>query len=265
MNKIKKLTATILCLLTITSLTACKGDEDKDPLLDLSKEELVQMIYSANQATSEALDKADELQTALDMRDNKEERGTIKEIEDGSKRRTFTTVNNTISLPVDFAYPGTEMTAEDASLNLNSSVKILKPSPTWASVFDGTTLNLYNLEEEIAGNITVGQLTTVGQDFKVADLQDYVTNTLLVDVPYESATWTKLFLNDRQRGVDVTCKVLIDEAPAMMRCGIVGSGEISLQYMFVYKGEKDAIRDDLVRALLRNITIRNSSLSISTN
>lgn len=265
MNKLKNIFSLTLSIILILSLSACKKDEDRDPLLDEDKETLVQMIHESNQALSDTLDQKDELQAALDMRQTDEEAGTIKEIEDGSKRRTFVTVDSMITLPVDFAYPGTEMTAEDASLNLNGQVKILKPSPTWSSVFDGTTLKLYNNEEDIAGNITVGSLTDEGQEFKVAGLQDYVTNTLLVDVPYESSTWTKLFLGDRQRGVDVTCKILVDEESAIMRCGIIGSGEISVQYMFVYKGEKDAIRDDLVRALLRNITIRNNPLSISTN
>lgn len=264
-HNIRYIISGLLVLTMMFSLTSCKKDPDADPRLEMSKEELIAQIDDVTNNWVAAMDERDELQAALDMKDNTEERGTIREIEDGSKRRTFTTVNNMITLPVDFAYPGTEMTGENASISIVSSVKINKPSPTWASVFEGTTLNLYNLEEDIAGNITVGQLTAEGQEFKVTGLQEYMEQTLLKDVPYDSSSWTKLFLSDRQRGVDVTCRVLIDEDPAMMRCGIIGTGELSVQYMFVYKGEKDAIKDDLIRSILRNISIRNNELKISTN
>lgn len=270
MNKsiTRVLSLTILPIMMLTLFTGCGNkDENSDPLMQMSKEELIATIYglqTVNQDAENELnslqEQIDELQSALDARGDVEEKGTITEMEDGTKRLTFNTVDGVITLPVEFAYPGTEMTANTSSINVNNQVKVT-PGSTWTAILDGTTLKLSNIEA-IAGNITVGQLNKEGEEFKVANLQEYVSTTLLEGFPCERPVWTKLFLTDRQRGVDMTCKTTIDGEPGVIRCGVIGVSGLSIQYMFVYKGEDNSTKNELVRSLLTSMTIKNNPLRI---
>ncbi len=261
--KIKKAAILLFTLIFTISLVSCKKEENGDPLLNFSKEELADAINDLKAQLSTALATNEELQAALDKRGDVDVSGGIVEVEDGSKRKTFTTVDSILTLPVNFEYPGTEMTSNTSSLNVNEYVKV-SPGPTWTAILDGTTLKLQNIEG-IYGNITVGQLNNEGQSFRVADLQQYLKEVVLAEFPYESGVWTNLFLSERQRGVDVTLKTLIDSESAIVRCGTLGLSDLSVQYMFVYKGEESSTKNEIVRLLLSSMSIRNSQLMITTS
>lgn len=262
-SEIKKALCLALTSLLLISLAAC-GEEEPDPNADpltlMTQEELIETIYALESDLESEIAQKVELQEALDARGDKEVGGNITEMSDGSKRLTFNTIDGMLSLPNAWSYPDSSLAPNTSSVNVSDSVKI-ETDPTWVMYLDGSTLMLSHVDG-ISGNITVGTLGKEGQDFKVAELQTYVQDVLLKDFPIENPTYKPLYISERQRGVDVLGLIRIDEQEAMIRCGVIGYNQLSVQYCFIYQGEQRLTYDEAIRKLLATMTIRNNQLAI---
>lgn len=265
MNTIsKRILALILAMSMCFALSACKKEEEPDPNADpltlLSQEELIAMVNELNEALNTETIEKGELQAALDARGDTEKGGSIIEMSDGSKRLSFTTVDDMITLPTPWAYPDSSLAPNTSSINICDIVKV-KTDPTWQVYLDGSSLILNHIDG-ISGVITIGAIGKEGQDFKVAELQTYIQDTLFKDFPVENPNYSPLYLAEKQRGVDVVAGTRIDEDESRIRCGIIGYNTTSIQYFFIYKGEQKLIYDEAIRTLLGTMTVRNNPLAI---
>ena len=264
LSKVKRAIAMILVLGVVLSLAGCKKEEEVDPNADpltlLEQPELIQMINDLNSDLEKQIAHSQELQEALDARGDKKLGSSITETSDSSKRITLTTVDSMISMPTPWAYPDSSLAPNTSSINISDTVKV-ETDQTWLLYLDGSSLIL-NHVDGISGNITVGTLGQDGQNFKVAEIQTYIQDTLFKDFPIENPVYKPLYVADKQRGVDVIGTTRIDDEAAMIRCGVIGYNTLSVQYFFVYQGEQRLTYDEAIRRLLATMTIRNNQLAI---
>lgn len=244
---------------SVLMLTGCSNNSN-DPLMNESKQSLVSMVNDANDELISCYDRIEELEGLLtSVSEEKGPTSAITEMSDGTGRKTFNTVDGTFSLSIDFKYPGSQQAPNTSSLNISEAVSIV-PTSNWDCRLNGTSCELSH-NSGIAGTITVGGLDREAQKTQVSELQGYI-DELLAQLPIDSKKASKLFLNDSQFGVDNISHTFIDEEDAMIRCGILGFGEISVQYFFVYKGTQDSAKDEVILSLIQTLKIWNSKLGV---
>lgn len=255
-----RVVAMLLSFTMILTLGGCKSDEDIDPLMKETKESLVKMVNDMNTELVDCYTKISDLETMLKgVQGEEEPTSAISEMSDGTGRLTFNTVDGMITLPVPFNYPNAQQAPNTASINVSDAVKVT-PTSNWTAVLTGTKLELSHTSG-IAGTITVGLLDRDAQKVQTSELQEHMTQWF-TNLPPETIKYTRLYLNDNWLGIDATSHTFIDEKDAMIRCGIAKSGENSLQYFFVYSGEQDVAKDEVVLSLIKTISVWNNKLSV---
>lgn len=255
---LKKAITLALIIMTV-GLVGCKNSSD-DPLMGESKQSLVDMVNSANEELITCYDRISELESMLtSVSEEKGPTSAITELSDGTGRKTFNTVDGMFSLPIDFKYPGSQQAPNTSSVNISEAVSIV-PTSNWECKLNGTTLELSH-SSGIAGTITVGSLDREAQKTQASELQGYI-DEMLSQLPIDSKKASSLFVNEIQFGVDNVSHTFIDEEDAMLRCGILGFSDVSVQYFFVYKGKQDSAKDEVVLSLIQTLKIWNSKMSV---
>lgn len=255
----KKVLALTLVSTALLGLTSC-GNNSDDPLMSQSKQSLVDMINSTNEELVSCYEQIDELNNLLtSVSEEKGPTSAITEMSDGTGRKTFNTVDGQFSLPVDFKYPGSQQAPNTSSINISEAVSII-PTSNWDCKLVGTTLELSH-SSGIAGTISIGLLDREAQKTQASELQGYL-DEMLASLPIDSKKPSSLFVNDTLFGVDNVSHTFIDEEDAMIRCGILGFSDISVQYFFVYKGKQDSAKDEVILSLIKTMKIWNSNLSV---
>lgn len=254
-----KMSKLIVMVVIVVMLVGCK-DDSGDPLLGESKETLVGMINKLNSDVVSLTEDISELETKLtEIQEEKGPTPGIQVIDEITGKKTFTTVNDTIAFPTEFKYPGSVQAPNTSSLNITEAVKIV-PTNNWICQINGTTLEL-NHSSGITGIIKVGTLDREAQKTKVEDLESYMS-TFFSELPAGTIQYSRLYLKDTWFGLDATNNTSIDSNPAMIRCGILGYGEVSIQYTFVYSGERDAAKDEVILSLIKSMQVWNVELSV---
>lgn len=260
MNISKKALALMLVAVMLLSMTACSNDENKDPLLSESKQTLVDMINSQNNELIGLYENKTMLEDRL--KEIQEEKGPtpgIEVIDDLTGKKTFTTVNDTIAFPTELKYPGSTQAPNTTSLNISEAVRI-RPTANWICQMDGTTLEL-NHSSGISGKITIGTLDREAQKTLASSLEEYMS-AWFTELPAGTIKYSRLYLKDDWFGLDATSNTNIDAEAANLRCGLLGFGDVSMQYMFVYKGDKDVAKDEVILSLIKTMEIWNVPLSV---
>lgn len=261
MHKMKKLLALSLASLTLVGLVGC-SNEDEDPLMSESKESLVAMINEGNTRENEYLTRISELETLLKGVQGEEvETSGIETMDDGTGRETFVSTDGQITFPVEFNYPGaTQATNEETCVKINEAFSV-RPTSNWTVKVDGASIELYHTSG-ISGKITVGKRDRDVQKTTLDELKTYMNDTFFAELPPESITYNTIFINGKEFGWDASSHTFIDSEDAKLRCGLVGYSDQSLQYFFVYKGEDDSAKNEVILSLLQTIKAWNDNLSI---
>lgn len=269
--KFKRVVALTLCLITIFSLTSCKKeDPNADPLLSETKETLVDMVNSLNQQIIDDATEIDRLNEKLtEVQSEQKPTPGITEMSDETGRLTFYSVDGAIQLPTELIYPGSEEASNTSKINISDSVSVI-PTSNWGVKILGSRLDMTHING-IYGQISVGYLSkdarkaveVASSPNKLGEYLEGYLDESFKDMQVNTKKYSRLFLNDTQYGVDATITTFVDEEDATIRCGILGYGEISLQYCFYYMGKDDAIYNEAITSLIRTITILNQQLSVS--
>lgn len=261
MHKINKILALLLASITLISLAGC-SNEDEDPLMSESKETLVAMINEGNTRETEYLTRITELETLLKGVQGEEvQTSGIEVMGDGTGRETFISTDGQITFPVEFNYPGaTQATNEETCVNINEAFSV-KPTSNWTVKVDGASIELYHTSG-ISGKITAGKRDREVQKTTVGDLKTYMSDTFFSELPPESIKYSTIFINGTEFGWDASSHTFIDSEDAMLRCGLIGYSDQSLQYFFVYRGEDDSAKNEVILSLLQTIKAWNDYISI---
>lgn len=243
----------IVTSLILSTLSGCAGSSD-DPLSDLSKSELI--------------DKANSLQTELDgtyaliaeLQDKmtgiigtEEDTAAITEFSDNSGRLTLQSVDDTVTFPQPFEYPASTQTYNASAISLTDSVYI-KPSANWVVRLSGTQIDLYHSESDISGIIKIGQRDATQKTPTIDEVNSTVLN-FFESMPQTKVKLGKIYLDQNWLGCDASASTFIDESEAEVRCGMVGVSNTNITYMFVYDGQQDSGKDELIVTLLQTLNV----------
>lgn len=253
---IKKIVA-IVCLIGIAGSTVgCNKNED--PLSKLSKKELIAQCNAQNQQLQDNQVKIEELQTKLKgIQEDQQPTSAIVEIQDGTGRLTFKSdKDNMISFPKPLEYPNASQAPNTSSINIAEHVSIV-PTINWIAKLNGTELQLQH-DSGITGTIKVGKIDSI---VKREELQPLLSE-FFSNLPPETIVYSKLFLGDNNWGIEGKAPTKINEKDAYIRCGMLGIGEISFTYAFVYQGKQDNTKDETILTLLKTMKILGQQLRI---
>ena len=262
----------LVIILNSVFVTACGEDEDKDPLLSYSKEELVEMIKIAQNDTDSAWNSYDELEAEKNARIEELEKmlkgiqtsdvetSGIREFNDGTGRLTFTSVDSKVSLPVEFNYPGAVETAGISAVRVSDSVSIF-PSGRWVNSVNGATIELYH-STGISFKLSVGFLDREARKLTTDKLEEKM-NEFFSNLPPSSIKYSRVYLDDTWFGLDAKTDTFIDEAKSQIRCGWIGYGETAVNYFAVYDGEVDDDKDETILNLINSIQIYTKPIKVS--
>ena len=106
-----RIIAIVLAMLMSLSLVSCGNDEVQDPLMEESKETLVDMVNTLNTENGNYLNRISELETMLrGVQGEEVETSGITEMGDGTGRLTFNEFSNgTVVFPNPLVYPDAEV------------------------------------------------------------------------------------------------------------------------------------------------------------
>lgn len=248
-----------ICFLMISIMAlSVTGCGKKDSFDKMGKKELANLARTNTKTLADKDIRIQELEVLLKgIQEVNGPTAAISTIDDGTGRLTFNSINGKIIFPKPFEYPGSTQAPNTSSINITSTLSI-SPTNNWITVLDGTTLEL-NHTNKISGLIKAGYITEMYDREK---LQDEVMNEFFADFPPDKITYSKLFLNDQWWGLEGKTETIIEKKPAYIRCGMLGLGEQSFVYMFVYEGKQDAGKDETIVSLLKTMKMLGQSLRI---
>lgn len=257
--KVKRILALILVMISMVSLVGC-GGKDRDPLMSESKETLVEMINRASEDEVYYVEKIEELEERIRGQvSSSPVTSGIGEIGAGIEL-TFKTIDSKIIFPTEFNFPGSEQAPSTSSLNVSEAVKI-RPTSNWTFKVTGTGVELSH-NSGITCVMTTGKLDS-GKYVERSVIEEHLLDNFFSELPPSKVAFSSLHIDDAIFGVDSVCSTTIDEGPAMLRCGMLAYGELTFHYFFVYLGERDVAKDEVILSLMRTVTIWDNELSIS--
>lgn len=257
--KINKACSVLLISIALGSLSGCS--DDKDPLLSEKKQTLVDMINNQNDAMIEYIERIDELELLLKgVQGDNVDTPAISEIGDGTGRLTFNSVESIIKLPVALQYPKAVEAPNTSKILISEAVSI-KPTSNWLIKMSGSKVEVEH-PNGISGKISVGYLDREAQRTLADSLQEYLAKEFFSSLPPETVNYSRLHIKDTWVGIDATSHTFINSEDARIRCGILGFGEVAVQYMLVYKGDTDGTKDELISSLVNTIEVWNTPISV---
>jgi hypothetical protein len=258
----KKVIALLLASVMMLSLTSCGKNEDEDPLMELSKEELIEMYYSSEADKEyyiEELDKARE--TIVGIQGEETQPVGVTTFSATDERLTLWTQDGVIELPVEFKFPYSTQTSNTSSINISEKITI-KPSSNWDIRINGTEVDLYHTGSAIRGVIKVAAVSQLANEQVTAsDLQDTI-NEFFTNMPPETISYNKLFVNGTWVGMNAQAHTFIDTEDSYIVCGMLKSGDSCVTYMFIYEGEYSSANNELILNLMKSMTLYGNALSI---
>lgn len=253
----KRITCVVLILtLLMTMLTGC-GDEGR--FSGMKKAEIINEYENLESAYNDLTEQLVQTQNSLDALSKD---GTVNEaittIGDGTGRFTFNSTDSKIIFPNSFVYPNAQPIVPDGSITITSGVTV-SPSSTWISRINGSALELEQSTNKISGTIKVNSIT---EQLPVDQLLTDVLQPWFDSVSYPGVTYTDIFVGTTSFGKQAETPIMIDSENAYLICGMVGLGTYSVAYVFVYRGDVDSTKNELVKSIINTISINGNTLLI---
>lgn len=252
----KRILSIMLATLMITIVTACSSDPT-DPKT-WSKHELLERYQSLTDEYLQLGEEKENLQIMYDAIAETNPTAAISFVGDGTgTRMTFNSADSKIIFPDSFKYPESEQISANGNIEIVQNVTVT-PGNNWVCKLNGASLEMEH-SSGISGVIKVGKLTSM---YDKSLLQDEVLAPWFSNVPSSTVIYNRIFLNNEMQGVQATTPTTIDSEDAYLRAGILGYGNYTLTYIFVYRGAQDSTKDESILSVLNSITITGSKLSV---
>lgn len=253
----KRLTCILLVLtLLITMLTGC---DDGDRFSGMSKSDIIADYEALEISYIEQREELNKVQNSLDALSKD---GTVTEaittMGDGTGRFTFNSTDSKIIFPSSFVYPNAKPVVPDGSITITTGVTV-SPSSTWISRINGSALELEQSTNKISGTIKVNY---IAEQLQVDILLTDVLQPWFTDVSYSGVNYTDIFIGNSTFGKQAETPIMIDSENAYLVCGMVGLGNYSITYIFVYRGDMDSTKNELISNIINTISINGNKLLI---
>lgn len=253
----KKIVALGLVVSMTLGVVAC-GSSEKDPLTKVSKNELIEAyreLEEINANLTNNIEQRDQVIKAMQEVDAPT--AAISSTGDGSGGMTFNSYDAKIIFPTSFQYPGSQQMSANGAIDIVNNVSIT-PGSNWTCKMNGSTLELEH-SSKISGTIKVGRIT---QLYDKSLLQADVLAPWLQELPRDQVVYNNIFLGNDMWGVQATTPTTIDSEDAFLRCGMLGYGEYSVVYVFVYRGLQDVNKDESITSILNTMTISGNPMIV---
>jgi hypothetical protein len=253
---IKKLTAIILIVVTVGSLYGCGSKENG--LQAKSKAELIKMIEKVNKQYEK---KSKEYESLFNLYNGviSEESASsaIGSTGDGTDRLTFNSIKQKIIFTESLQYPKSTTAISDGNVTIAKDVTC-NPGANWVCKLGSATLELEHYSG-ITGTIKIG---TQGFVYEADKIKNDVLGEWFKSLPQSAITYTNIAIDGTNTGSQAVSKTLINGADAYIRVGMAAIGDICVTYAFVYNGEKDGTKDEVITNLLNTISLAGSKVIV---
>lgn len=181
----------------------------------------------------------------------------IGSVGDGSGNLTFNSVDSKIIFPETFKYPNSEAVSASGKINIINNLSIV-PSQNWICKLVGSNLELEHTSG-ISGIVKVGKIS---QQFDNTQLKTEVLEPWLASLPKELIDYKDVFVNGIGSGAQATTPTMIDSEDSFLRCGMFSYSNYTVTYVFVYRSEQDANKDESIVNLLNTIEIEGNKVTV---
>lgn len=259
----KKISKLLICTVVMsTLLTGCKGDGS-----DISKMSKSQIIEQYNNLSASYDDLSNTLAETQKTLDSLSSDGTVSPaittLGDGSNRLTFNSTDSKIIFPNTFLYPNSQAIVPDGKVNITSSVSV-SPSSNWVLKINGSALEMEQssgyANETISGTIKVNE---TNEQVTVEQLQSEVLAPWFENITTDSVAYTDIFVGNTSFGKQAEVPIMIDSENAYLICGMAAYGSYSVTYIFVYRGNQDTTKSELIKNIINTISIDGNNLIVS--
>lgn len=248
----------LMTVIALSSICICGCGKDKT-YEDMSKKELLEEIYSLENDYMVLLEENDNYISLLSTIDSSGSTlPAITSMSDGSGNLTFNTYDSKMIFPETWVYPESKEISSNTSIVIANNFSI-SPSSGWITKFNGASLELEH-SSGVSGLIKVGQIPEM---YDMETFQEDVIEPWFNSISRESILYSDIFVDDRMWGTQAKTPIYIDGEDAYLKAGMYGLGDYSVQYVFVYRGEKDASKDEVVDTLLNSMELLGLDVSIS--
>lgn len=258
----KKRFISIICVIALSALMLAGCGSD-DPLAKLSKDELIEQYHLLEDQLDALGTEYDEYkQLTAGIQSETEVTSAISVTGDGTGRYTFNSVDSKIIFPVTFQYPNSTVLTGDSTIQIGSGITI-KPTANWICKLNGTTLELENPDAGISGTIKVGRQTLL---LNVTELKDNVLKAWFAALPPAQVNYSPIDVKGSQYGMQATTPTTIESEDAFLRCGMIGEPSgFCVTYVFVYRGQSDASKNESVQNLLNTMVVGGNEITVTIN
>lgn len=261
--KKKFLSIFLVCAMTLTMLVGCGSTTEpgtiEDQIKKMSKAQLKSEYVKLYTMYQDTCTKYDDLQTVLNGIQNEEAPSAAIGITgDGTGRFTFYSTDSKIIFPSSFQYPNSEQIAPNGSISIIDGVSVGVGS-TWVYKLTGSALELEH-SSGISGTIKVSKISS---NYSTEILQSDAIEPWFESLPPSQITYSKIFVNKQDYGVQVKTPTLIDSEDAHLTCGMLGFGSYAITYIFVYRGDQDTSKDESINNVINSIQINGNNLLVS--
>lgn len=254
----KRLISVLLTVVMLVSmLSGCGGSDDE--MSKLSKAEIIEQYRNLENAYTDIANQLGETQASLDaLASDGKVVEAITTVGDGTGRFTFNSTDSKIIFPNSFVYPNASAIVPDGRVTITSGVTV-SPSSTWILRTNGSALELEQSTNGISGTIKVN---LVSEQLPVEQLQTDVLQPWFDSVSYQGVNYTNIFVGESAYGSQAETPIMIDSENAYLICGMVALGSYSVTYIFVYRGNSDSTKNELVKSVLNSISINGNNLIV---
>lgn len=254
----KKITCAILITALVSTMLAGCGKGD-GKFSGMKKSEIITEYENLESAYNDLTEQLVQTQNSLDALSKD---GTVNEaittMGDGTGRFTFNSTDSKIIFPNSFVYPNAQPIVPDGSITITTGVTV-SPSSTWISRINGSALELEQSSNKISGTIKVNTIT---EQLPTDQLLTDVLQPWFDSVSYSGVTYTDVFVGSSSFGKQAETPIMIDSENAYLVCGMVGLGNYSVTYVFVYRGDPDTTKNELIKNIINTISINGNTLLI---
>jgi hypothetical protein len=278
----------IMSVMVAVIVSGCKKEEpiDETEFAGWEREQLYEEIWALQDEIIYSEEAYDELANSMEAAGLMEESTpAIGQINDGTGRGMFLTVDGTISFKKPWIYPESQEAADTSSISVNERISV-RPGSNWRMKLSASRLELVH-DSGVFGEITVGSLEDAEETYGRAGIE--IPETEVIDsegnISYEqvidpsedirinenflkvivepwvnevpsgtTAKYNRIFLNDRAAGYQLKMGCLANTSHARIVCGMFKTGDYSCQYVFMYYGEQDQLKEEYISKVVGSIS-----------
>lgn len=247
-------------VVAIAALTGCSGgNSDEAPFYrDKTRQELIDLCDEYTNNIADLQNQYDELYKLYNgIQSENKPSEAIGITGDGTGRFTFNSVDHKIIFPEELTYPGSVTITANGDVNIVQNVSISAGS-NWVLKTGTASIELEHISG-ISGTIKAGAQYFM---YTAEELRDNTIKPWFEKLPMSSITYSNISIAGQPLGCQAVSPTIIDGESAMIRVGLIAHGNNSLTYTFVYRGEQDASKDEIITQMLNTMMIDGLSVLI---